>query len=85
MAFQSKPNSWSLFKNDRKENDRHPDYKGQGNLAGVEVWLSAWVRETKDGKKYFSGTFTPKEQQGRAGTSALPPKQNRNDDDDIPF
>jgi uncharacterized protein (DUF736 family) len=46
-------NSGALFKNDKGDNPKRPDYKGQLNVGGVEYWLSAWLRTSKDGKKYM--------------------------------
>lgn len=51
-----------LFKNNDKETDNHPDYKGHGNLDGVDCWLSAWIKESKAGEKYMSLSMKPKEQ-----------------------
>jgi len=52
-----------LFRNDKKQSDKHPDYKGNVQVAGVEYWLSAWVNERKDGKgKYMSLSLQPKEE-----------------------
>lgn len=48
--FQQKPNTGSLFKNDRKEKDTHPDYTGTINLGGKSMRLSAWIKEGKKGK-----------------------------------
>lgn len=62
MAFEQKDNTGSLFKNDRKEKETHPDYKGTVRIGGVEYWQSAWVKDV-NGRKYFSQSFTPKEQQ----------------------
>lgn len=53
MAYVQKENSGSLFKNDRKEKDTHPDYKGDINIGGTNYWLNAWVKEGKNGK-FFS-------------------------------
>jgi len=51
-----------LFKNDRKESEKHADYRGQCEIQGVEMWVSAWVRtSTKDGRKFMSLSFEPKE------------------------
>ncbi len=82
-----------LFKNDRKEKESHPDYKGSINVDGVDYWLSAWLKEGQKGK-FFSMSIQPKEQaaptpdkagQWKAGaaqkiaTKALQ-KQDRNSD-----
>jgi hypothetical protein len=51
-----------LFKNDRKEKDTHPDYKGSAEIGGVEYWLSAWIKTSAKGK-FMSLSFTEKEAQ----------------------
>ena len=52
----------NLFKNNRRENDRQPEYRGDGkDENGVEYWISAWVKEGAKGK-YFSCSIQPKEQ-----------------------
>lgn len=62
MAYEPKPGSFSLFKNDRREKDAHPEYKGDGVLPdGTPAWISAWVKETRDGKKFFSISVKPKD------------------------
>lgn len=77
-----------LFKNDRKERDQHPDYKGQCEVEGVEYWISAWIKEGQKGK-FMSLSFTPKEE--KRNPPAREPKQQTRaqqrdyPDDDIPF
>jgi hypothetical protein len=52
----------ALFKNDRKESDRHPDYKGDITIDGRKFWLSGWIKEGKRGK-YLSLAAKPAEEQ----------------------
>lgn len=52
-----------LFKNDRKESDNHPDYKGNINIDGVDCWLSAWIKTSKSGQKFMSLSVNPKDAQ----------------------
>jgi hypothetical protein len=55
-------NRGALFKNDRKENENHPDLSGNINVDGKEYWLSGWTKKTEDGKfKVLSLSVKPKE------------------------
>lgn len=93
MTEYDNSNRGALFKNDRKEKETHPDYKGSVNAAGVDYWLSAWLNESRDGKKYMSLSLQPKEQQNNERPQTLAEKSNGKppaaDDepfsDDIPF
>lgn len=60
MAFELKPNSGSLFKNDKKEKETHPDYKGSALINGVEYWVSGWKRKKNDGEAYVNFVVEPK-------------------------
>ena len=44
-------NRGCLFKNDRKDNDTSPDYKGSINVGGTEHWINGWIRQSKTGEK----------------------------------
>jgi hypothetical protein len=83
MAYDN-TNSGLLAKNDRKEKDSHPDYRGSINIEGQEYWLSAWVKVGREGsklegQKYFSLSAQPKEeqQQRRAPAPAPAPPPRR--------
>jgi hypothetical protein len=62
MSYTPRPNTGALFKNDRREKDSHPEYKGDINIDGTDYTLSAWVKETKAGRKFFSLSVRPKQQ-----------------------
>lgn len=78
MANQQYDNNMRgvLFLNERKESDRHPDYKGSAEVDGVEYWISAWVKVPQSGgNKFLSISFTPKDDsqtQGRSGSTSRP-------------
>jgi len=71
-------NSGVLFRNDKKETEKHPDFKGTLDVEGQEYWISSWVNESKDGRKYFKLNLTPKE-------SKKPEPVPSVATDDIPF
>jgi single-stranded DNA-binding protein len=50
-----------LFPNDRKESDRHPDYKGSCEIDGVHFWMDAWVKTGRDGNEFFSVSLKEKD------------------------
>jgi uncharacterized protein (DUF736 family) len=60
MAEYDNKNSGALFKNDKKEDEKHPDYRGNVNAAGVDYWLDAWLKKDKNGKTYMRLRLKPK-------------------------
>ena len=58
--MENRDNSGVLFKNDRKDSEKHPDYKGYLTVNNQEFWLSAWIKEGKSGK-YMGLAISPKE------------------------
>ena len=75
-------NSGALFKNDRKEQEKQPDYKGSLTVNGSEYWISAWLNESKSGQKYMGLKVNLKEQQQ---APAAPKNDAVEFDDDVPF
>ncbi len=88
MAYEQRDNSGSLFKNDRKEKENHPDYKGGCMVGGVEMWMSAWLKTGANGTKFMSFSFQPKDQQQAQARQTLPRQTSQAEtmlDDDLPF
>ena len=54
MAYELKEMQGSLFKNNKKTTELHPDYTGKIKVNGVELQLSAWVAKTKAGETYLN-------------------------------
>lgn len=81
-------NSGILARNDRKQQDSHPDFSGSINIEGVEYWLSGWTKEGKpgsklEGKRYFSLSVKPKDAAPPAASPA--PAARPAPQDDIPY
>lgn len=51
-------NKGFLFKDERRTNERAPEYTGTINILGKEYRLSAWIKQSKAGKKFFSLAVT---------------------------
>lgn len=82
MAFEHKPGQFTLFKNDRKEQDTHADYRGEGLLPdGTPVWVNAWLKQGSKGK-FMSCSIKPKD----APRQQSAPRTTRpSDPEEIPF
>lgn len=92
MAYEYKPGEITLFPNDKRQTDKHPNLKGQGKLLdGTEVWASAWVNiNPSDGSKRISIKLEEKQKpaQQRQEPHALSTdfgEPSNQLDDEIPF
>jgi uncharacterized protein (DUF736 family) len=56
-------NTGVLFKNENKQSEKHADYRGEINAAGVDYWLDGWIRTSKKGTKFISFKLKPKDDQ----------------------
>jgi hypothetical protein len=65
MKSEQYDNSGVLFRNDNKTRDTDRDYSGSATIAGVEYWMSGWIKEGKRGR-FMSFAFTPKHQEKSA-------------------
>lgn len=73
-------NRGALWKNDRRDDEKFPHYKGSLNVEGVDFWISAWLKEGKDGTKFMSLSVKNKN-----ADASLQPKKKVVYEDDAPF
>lgn len=86
MSQYTNESTFVLFKNDKGDNPKRPDYRGKLYLGGEEYKLSAWITEKKDGtgEKYMRGKIE------RMNAAQPPPPRFANSEqpaktDDIAF
>jgi len=79
--YTPQPNTFSLFANDKGDNPKRPDYKGDIILPdGTKMRLSAWIRESANGgRKFLSGKVEPMQERQASAESFAP------QDGDMPF
>lgn len=78
MTEYDNTNRGSIWKNDDKQSDKHPDFKGSLNVNGVEYWVSAWKRKEGANPKSpaLSMSIKPKEEQKSISERAMPKGPN---------
>lgn len=99
MSEYDNTNTGALFTNDKGDNPKRPDYKGNLNVNGVEYQLSGWNRQSKkSGESFLSLKIEPKQDRKPDGYQRQAPPQDahnrakadgyapaKDDGDDIPF
>lgn len=87
MSNYDNTNKGTLFKNDKGDNPKRPDYQGKINVKGTEFKLAAWIQTPKNGGDKFiaitlsdiipKNDFTPKSPDAFMASA--------DSDDEIPF
>jgi hypothetical protein len=83
MAEFDSTNRGSLFKNDKKTEEKHPDMSGSINIDGTEYWISGWKKQSKAGTGFISLSVRPKEQVRQSSQPTQ--KAKAQDFDDLDF
>lgn len=86
MAYELREGQGSLFKNERKETEKHPDYTGSIKLPdGSEHWLSAWIKQGAKGKFFSIQIGKSKDGQPASKPAARKSVADDMDGDMVPF
>lgn len=91
MAYEHREGQGSLFRNDKGDNEKRPDYRGSIMIGGVIYELSGWIQTAQtSGKQYMS--LKAKEKQEKPPVQAEAPlspskqaERAADFDDKIPF
>lgn len=86
MTEYDNTNRGSIWRNEKKQTEQHPDFTGKCDINGVEFWIAGWKRKAGDNPKSpaLRLAFTPKDEP--KPTPVTPQQPAAADfDDDIPF
>lgn len=84
MTFELRDNSFSAFKNKRKEEKTHADLTGTAKINGEEYFINIWKKTDKNGDTYLNGTLRLKQKKNETQ-----PINKKNylapDEEEVPF
>ena len=94
MTEYDNTNRGSIWRNEKKENDKHPDFTGSLNVDGKDYWVSAWKRKEGASDRSPALSFSVKRKDGKPTQSGSERTQSGNarpslkddmDGEEIPF
>jgi uncharacterized protein (DUF736 family) len=75
-------NRGAIFKNENRTNENQPMYRGKINVDGVDKEISLWVKQSKEGKSFFSASIS---EPYVKDAPAVKPIEDAVKGDDLPF
>ena len=78
-------NRGAIFRNDKKESEKHPDMTGSLNVGGTEYYVSAWTKVSKKGSKFLSLSVKAKDAVAAPAIQKAKEIVEEDFEDDIPF
>lgn len=90
MAYEQRNNSGALFKNDKKQTEKQPDYTGNAVVNGFPMRVSAWLKKSQKGTTFMSLAFSEDQEKpkpmGEPNIDGTPADNGQNPEfGDIPF
>lgn len=84
--YEQKAGQGAIFKNEKKEKETHPDYRGNfKGLDGKDYEISLWLKTAQSGKKYFSVSVQEPYKKDAAPAKPQDPADLLDDDGGLPF
>ena len=83
MTEYDNTNRGSIWKNEKKSTENHPDFTGSLNIEGVEYWVSAWRRKEGANPNAPALSFSVKRKEEIPQAPAKP--ADNSFEDDLPF
>lgn len=65
-------NRFTLFFNSEKKSERGPDWSGTLNVDGKEYFIDGWIKPTRTGGEFISGSIKDKSAQRQAPRQSAP-------------
>jgi hypothetical protein len=87
MAYEQKDGDFTLFRNEKGDNPKRPDWKGKALIDGSEYEVAAWDKRGAKGE-FISGKIKVREMATKpegGGLSGSRPRAATPDSDDVPF
>lgn len=78
-------NRGTLFKNEKKSEEKHPDMNGSINVDGKDYWISGWKKTSKAGTAFLSLSVRAKEEQTRQVSKPTTKAKAEDFDSDLPW
>ena len=89
MSYEQKEGDISIFKNNKKEAEKHPDYTGTALINGKKMKVALWIKEGQKGKfsagKIQEDNYKKPESQEQDFKPISEGLANSLNDDDLPF
>jgi uncharacterized protein (DUF736 family) len=89
--MEQKNNSGTIFRNNYKSKDTHPDWRGKVTIDGKEWEISLWSKNGEKAGEYFSAAFGEPYVKSEIQSAPEPKKEFKSKpisdefDDDLPF
>ena len=55
------PNSGAVWRNDKKENENQPHFRGSAEVDGKDYWVSVWMNPSEGGRPPLKFKFEEKQ------------------------